>query len=106
MLFNEFFNCQIPLTAPLAELSQQLCWDTSDLKASITSLRVTLALDFVAYRPDLAGQSIAIDLRQVGPAFVDIRRLQSLPAALRAIEGQVCRNCVRVQLRSSSRLVS
>ena len=85
--------------AALAELCEQFRRDASDLETGIPTPCVTLVLDFVAERPYLARKRIAVDFREIGPAFIDVRCLKRLPAALRAIERQVRRNSVRVQLR-------
>jgi hypothetical protein len=75
VLLDEGFDSQVALTAPLAELCQQVRRDAANLETGITPLRVTLALDFVADGFHLACQRIPVDLRQVGPTSVDLRRL-------------------------------
>ena len=61
-LLNEHFNRLIALTAALAELFEQLRRDASDLEPDIPAPCITLVLDFVAQRADLASEGIAIHL--------------------------------------------
>jgi hypothetical protein len=89
----------VALTAALAELREQFRRDASDLETGISTPCAPLILDFVAERSNLASQRIAVDFREIGPAFIDVRCLQRLPAVLCAVERQVSRNRVRVQLR-------
>src|SRR5271154_6758545 len=69
-----------------------------DLEAGISSLRIALILNLVAEGANFTGKRVAIDLRKIGPAFVNLRRLQRLPAAFRSVVGQVRADGVGVQL--------
>jgi hypothetical protein len=60
--------------------------DAADLEPGISSLRVALILDLVPEGANFASKRIAVDLGKIGPALVNLRRLQRLPAAFRTVE--------------------
>jgi hypothetical protein len=99
VLCYEGLNGPVALMAALAELCEQFRRDASDLETGISASCVPLILNLIAESFNLTRQRIAVDFREIGPAFIDVRCLQRLPAALRAIERQVSGNRVRVDLR-------
>src|SRR5271166_1756062 len=75
ILFRELLDSFVALPASLAVFAEQLVGDAANLKATVPALCVAAILDFIAERPYMAGERIAIDLGEVRPALVNARCL-------------------------------
>src|SRR5580698_3830390 len=75
ILFRELLDGFVALPASLAVFVAKLFGDAANLKAAIPPFRVAAILDFIAERPYLAGERIAVDLSEICPALVNARCL-------------------------------
>src|ERR1035441_10191595 len=75
VLGDKDFYRLVALVAPLAESREQFGGNAADLEAGIPPSFVALALSLITQGADFTGERVAVDLRQVCSALINLRRL-------------------------------
>ena len=91
--------------APIVEQSgpggvfAQVLRDASNLKPQVTAPRIVPVVNVVSEGAHLVGERIPVDLGQIRPLGIDVRRLERLPASLGPVVRQIAGHRMRVELR-------
>jgi len=97
-LLGERLNRLIPLLAPLTVRAEHILRDAPNLKPHVTAPRIVPVVDVVPEDAHLMGERIPVDLSQIRPLRVNVRRLERFPASLGPVVRQIAGYRMRVEL--------
>jgi hypothetical protein len=95
---DEVLNGTIALLATLAVFGEELLGDAADLEAQVAPFGIRAVVDLVTEGTDVACQGVAVNLGEIGAAFIDRIGLQGFPALFGAVPGEIGSDGMGVEL--------